>query len=105
MVDITRPQAVKFANEKARVFADLVERTRRTAQQFLVDVVAFESGTAGNADADVINDGSDVDGRNRVTKGNVAQLKFVAEQLVAALTIDDRQQIVARWSVNGQPVF
>lgn len=103
---ITNPTAIKFANEKCRVLADLIEKTRRAAQQFATDVVPeFENLTTGDASGDIINDGADVDGRGQVTKNNVAELKFVAEQLVAALTLDDRAQIVSRWSVNSAPPF
>jgi hypothetical protein len=109
MADITNPQAVKFCNEKLRVLSDLIEKTRRTAEQFAIDIVTeFEANTSGNANGDVIVDnpnGAGSDGRSVITKQNVLEVKFVAEQMVAALTQDDREALVANVSVNGQPAF
>ena len=107
MADITNSQIVHFANEKCRILADLIEKTRRTAEQFALDVVAIEGLAAytGAADADVIIDGSATDGRQTATKLSIGQLKYVAGQMVTALTTDDRAQLVANWSVNGTPAF
>lgn len=105
MADITNPQVVKFCNEKVRTAADLIEKTRRTCEQLLVDLVGVETLVQAAADKDQIDDGSKTDGRKVIAKENIAQLKFVVEQLVACLNTDDRAQIVARWSVNGQPIF
>lgn len=105
MADIVTPQAVKFANEKARRLADLLQTTRRTCEQFALDVTDFEVATDKDGDKDVIDDGAKTDGRKPVAKEQVAQLKFVAEQVAAALNQDDRAALVAAWVVNGQPIF
>lgn len=110
MADITNPQVVKFCNEKARLLADLIEKTRRTAEQFAIDVVGeFEAivgaSGQGNANGDTIIDGAARDGRSIITKGDILGLKFVAEQIVAAANADDREALVAKVSVNGQPAF
>lgn len=106
MADITNPQAIKFCNEKLRPLADLIEKTRRTAEQFAVDIVTeFEAHTSGNANGDVILDGAATDGRSIITKQNVAEVKFVAEQIAAAANQDDRELLIANVSVNGQPLF
>ena len=106
MADITSPQAVRFSNAKARVLADMIESTRRTAEQFAIDVVTeFENHTSGKVNSDVVIDGAETDGRQIVTKGGIAGLKYVAEQLVTCLTTDDRESLVAAVSVNGTPRF
>lgn len=106
MADITNPQAVDFCNEKLRVLADLIERARRTSEQFLIDITTeFEAHTGGNANEDVIIDGAAQDGRSVITKQRVAEVKFVAEQLVTCLNTDDRETLIANVSVNGQPLF
>ena len=106
MANITNPQAVAFCNQKLRPLADLIEKVRRTAEQFAIDVATeFEANTGGNANSDVIIDGAAVDGRSVITKQNVLEVKFVAEQMVAALTQDDREALIAAVSVNGQPIF
>lgn len=106
MADITHAEATAFCNAKARRLADVIETARRTAQQFALDIVAeFESHTGGNANGDVILDGAASDGRSIITKGDILGLKFVAEQLVAALILDDRPALVAKVSVHGEPLF
>ena len=106
MADITNPEVVRFCSEKARALADLIERTRRTAEQFAIDVVTeFEGNTSGNVNGDVIVDGAALDGRSVITKGDILGLKFVAEQIAAAANLDDREALVAKVSVNGQPAF
>lgn len=105
MADITNEEAVRFCNEKARTLADLIEKTRRTAEQFAIDIVTeFEAHTSGNANGDTIL-GASTGGRSLLTKQHVLELKFVAEQAVAALTQDDREQLIANVSVNGQPIY
>lgn len=106
MADITNPQAVKFCNEKLRPLADLIERTRRTCEQFLIDITTeFEAHVSGNANGDVILDGAALDGRSVITKANVAEVKFVAEQMAAAANADDRESLIANVSVNGVPLY
>ena len=106
MADIVNAQAVAFCNNKARIVADLIERTRRTCEQFAIDIVTeWEANTVGNANGDVVIDGSERDGRNRITKVDIAALKFVAEKIAEAANLDDREALVAKVSVNGQPAF
>lgn len=105
-MDITNPQSVKFCNENARVISDMMAKLDRTCDQFLLNVVRdFESTTADNQDGDFVGDGSESDGRNRITKANISQLKFVVEQVKGCLNIDDRAAIVNRIAVNTQPAF
>lgn len=106
MAEITDAQAVRFANENARTLADLIERMDRTLDAFALNVVRdFEEVTGGNQNGDVIVDGSAADGRNGVTKQDVAALKFVCEQLKACMNTDDRRAVVHRWAVNSAPLF
>ncbi len=106
MANITNPQAVNFCNNKARRLADLIEKARRTAEQFLIDITTeFEANVGGNANEDVIIDGAATDGRQVITKQNIAEVKYVAEQLVACLNQDDRETLIANVSVNGDPLF
>lgn len=103
---ISNPQAVKFANEKARRLADAIATVDRTLQQFALDVVTdFESNTGAAQDGDLIEDGSALDGRRPVTKANVGQLKFVCEQIGGIMNTADYRALVNNWVVNGQPIF
>lgn len=106
MAAITNPQAVAFCNNKARRLADLIESCRRTCEQFAIDIAAeFEANTGGNADGDTVSDGAATDGRQVITKLNIAGLKFVAAALATSLNTDDRATLVANVSVNGAPLF
>ena len=106
MADITSPIVKKFANEKLRIMADMVEEVRRTGEQFLIDVVTeAENIIAGNDPGDIIVDGAETDGRSIITKQSVGEVKYVVEQLVACLNQDDRESLIANVSVNGAPRF
>lgn len=106
MPNITAAQPVRFCNENARTIADLIGKLDRTLDQFALNVVRdFEAHTGANQNSDAIQDGSATDGRNPVTKVNVAELKYVCEQLKACMNTDDRRAIVNRWAVNAQPIF
>lgn len=102
---ITNPQAVKFSNEKARTLANHIASMDRTLTQFMLDVVAFEANTSANAAGEVIEDNATLDGRPVVTKVNVAELKFVVEQLQATMAVSDRRAVVNRFVNNGQPLY
>ena len=108
MADITNRQAINFLTNKARPLADLMEKVRRSAEQFAIDIVTeFEANVGENAGEDVIADGSGTatDGRQIVTKDGMAGLKYVAEQMVACLNQDDRETLVGNVSVDGRPIF
>lgn len=106
MALITNPQAIHFANDRARIIANALQTLDRSLAQFALDVVIlFETPTTSNIGGDIINDGSSLDGRNPVTKTNVAELKYVLEQITACMSTDDRRAIVNRWAVNSTPLF
>ena len=107
MADITDPRAIKFCNENARTIADLIEKFHRTIPTFMLNVVQdFEKHTANNADQDKIVDlNQPNDPRNPLVKVNVAELKYVVEQLQLALETDDRLEVGHRFVVNGQPIY
>ena len=108
MADITNKQAVGFLVNKCRPVADIVEKARRTAQQFAIDVPGeFEAFVGENANEDVVADGSDTatDGRQIITKADVASLKYVLEQMVTTLTSFDFSATVSKFSMDGRPIF
>lgn len=82
MADNTNPQAVKFANEKARVLADALVTAIETATKFKGLYDAASMDTIFPATADNIADGSDVDGRGRVTNNAIRALYTVASNLI-----------------------
>ena len=74
MPDITNPQAVSFANNKARVFAEALLTAIQTARSFKAEYDANAMDAIFPATADNVADGSDVDGRPRVTSNAVRAL-------------------------------
>jgi hypothetical protein len=106
MPNITNPQAVNFCNDKARVLADCLVAAKRTADQFMIEVVRdYESQTASNVAADQIIDGSLVDGRQRVVHSNVAELKAVVTSFLAAMNAANVMTNTNKWAVNGRPLY
>lgn len=104
-MNITNPAVVRNWNEQGRPMADLIEKVRRTGEQYLINIAPNEAAIAGNANGDVIVDGSETDGRSICAKQNFLELKYVVEQLVTCLNQDDRATLIANVSVNGVPLF
>ena len=82
MADNTNPQAVKFANEKARVFADALLQAIQTARAFKAIYDAQNLDTIFPATGDNIADGSDSDGRSRVSNNAIRALYTAATDML-----------------------
>lgn len=78
---IDNAQARRFSNEIMRPVADQVVKTYRTLETFMLEVVNFEAATSAAQDADVILDGSEVDGRTPLSKLNVGEFKYRINEL------------------------
>lgn len=84
MKENTDVQVVKFANERVRIFADLLAKTRAAGISLVEDYTAQDIGTKiDTAGAGLlIADGSDRDGRSRITGGSIYNIITLAEQFV-----------------------
>lgn len=107
MPDNANPQAVRFANEKARVFADALLTAVDTARVFKA---IYDAGTMDNifpATADAIADGADVDGRPRVTNNAIRALYTAATDLLtwAGTGSPTREARLRTIAVNGSSRF
>jgi len=107
MPDITNPEAVKFANEKGRVFADALLIAIRTAAAFKREYDANALDALFPNTLDLVADGSDIDGRHRVSGQRMRELystasDIVAWSLVGTPTREDRLNNIA---VNAQPRY
>lgn len=103
---ITNPQAIRFSNRKARAIATATQTLYRTILQFQQDVVRdFEALTGSDQDGDTIDDGAASQGIPIVTKGNVAELKFVMEQVKDCLETDDRLALLNKWVDQSTPLY
>lgn len=105
MPDITDPEAVRFANEKARTLADAATRYYYAAKSFLNEWDATGMGTKISDAADTIVDGSAVDGRTPITGADVNGLKSHVDTMVADLeaAANTKLNILLQIEVNGSP--
>jgi hypothetical protein len=115
--DITDPQVVKFARERARPFADQLEQTYQTAKRLQQEWAALVASVTPANTADQVADGSQqslgaaADGRKVMTGQALTGLKAWADQLVTWFeTVPGGQTLtrivlVQQVTVNGQPRF
>ena len=102
---IDNPQAVKFCNEKIRVLADVLLTAYRTAEAVVdfyyanPDLAATFSGRS----ADFVADGSELDGRTRLTGDDVLLLISRANELLSdyRATNNAKLNTVLKVAVNG----
>lgn len=79
----TNVQAIKIANEKIRPLADAFGQLYNKLKSAQIEYAAEGWGTLFPADAQVISDGSDVDGRTPITNSDVRN--FMLTDAVAFL--------------------
>ncbi len=105
MADITNPEAVRFANEKARTLADAATKYYYAAKAFLNEWDATGMGVKFPNTADMIVDGSATDGRTPITGANVNGLKGHVHTMVADLEAGGnvKLNILLQIEVNGSP--
>lgn len=107
MADVINPQAVKFSNEKARVFAGAILTSIQTARAFKAEYDANTMDNIFPATADNIADGSDVDGRPRITANGVRALYTAASDLLtwAGTGSPTREARLRTFTALGGPLF
>ncbi len=112
MADITNPLFVTFANARIRQLVDAAETMYQTSKRFQQEWTAFGADNIPNT-ADNIADGSDVDGRKRMTGALAQAMKSLADAMVTwyetNATIGGVTKTRIAWiqtvSVNGQARF
>lgn len=82
MPDNTNSQAIHFSNNKARVFAESLLSTIETARVFKAFYDAQTLDNIFPATADLVADGSDVDGRPRLSNNAVRALYTAASDML-----------------------
>lgn len=101
MPDITSPDIVRWANEKARPLADLVAGA---FQGMMLYAQAWDSKGLGQVvpnDSSVIVDGSEFDGRTPITGSDLHELKVLVDDLVAmGVGENSRIPVVLKVAVN-----
>lgn len=100
----TNPQAIAFANNKARVNADAILTAVETAREFDADYGAQSGDTMFPNDSELIEDGSLTDGRPRVQNQEVRAMRTLCQSLLtwAATGNPTNETRLRRMAVNGQ---
>jgi hypothetical protein len=105
MSDITEPNAVRFANEQIRTFADKVP----AIYAFLKHHTLLWSDTPGLADAfpddptAIVLDGSQDDGRRPISGADVRAFESLIAGFVAQLEADDRAALKLTLKIAVNP--
>lgn len=88
MADIVSPQVVKFSNERGRTMADEIVALSGRVDAWLADWSAQSMSALITAEgaSNNVADGSDVDGRQRVTGTELVNLRAALLQVQTALT-------------------
>lgn len=112
MADITNPQIVKFANERARVFADSLEQTYQTAKRMQQEWAALIATVTPANTSDQVADGSHAsagqpDGRKPLTGAQLTALKAMADTIVTFFETGSPTRIaqIQQTTTNGGPRF
>lgn len=107
MAEITNPQVVRFANEKARPMADRLYSAWVEAQSVLQEYTSTNIGSLINdaGSGNLIADGSETDGRTRLTGGDIFNLitaltAYVAYVENGAVATADRRDVITKPHVN-----
>jgi hypothetical protein len=97
------PQVVAFANDRVRPLADSIYRLHAEMKSFETEY--FGKGIGGAIDAagaaELIGDGSAIDGRTPITGGDIYTLIGIAQALIGAVEDQGRLGAVAKIEVNG----
>lgn len=103
----TNPQAIAFANNYARPLSDALLTAIETAEAFEANYAAQSGDTLFPNDAELIVDGSEVDGRPRVQNQWLRALRTIAQDLGtwAATNSPTRETRLRQIAVNGLPKF
>jgi len=107
MADNINIQAINFSNTKARVFADSLLTAIQTARSFKNFYDANTLDGIFPATADNIADGSDLDGRQRVTNNAIRALYTAASDILtwAGTGSPTREARLTTIAVNGGPRY
>lgn len=102
MAELSNPQLVDFANAQARVVSDKLAALNTAAATLIATYNARDLGTVINdgGAGNLIADGSETDGRTRVTGGDVFNLVTLLADLDGFMT-QGRKDVIAKWRVNG----
>lgn len=102
---ITNATLIRFSNERARVMADLLGQAYYYSKLF-ADMWNANNGDVAipNSAAEIVQDGSDVDGRVRVSGADLHNLKARADELIALYEANTDEKLGHILSVAVNPI-
>lgn len=102
---ITNATLIRFSNERARVMADLLGQAYYYSKLF-ADLWDANNGDVAipNSASEIVQDGSDVDGRVTVSGADLHNLKARADELVALFEANTNEKLGHVLSVAVNPV-
>jgi hypothetical protein len=103
MAEITDPQVVAFANQETRPMSDALYLAYRRAQNFVENYIHGGMGNLIDAGgtANLVADGSETDGRTRITGQDIINLVQAAQEFMAyvenlPVPTADRRYIISK---------
>lgn len=102
-MEISNPQVVGFANNRVRPTSDAIYSLYWALKSAHGEYFAQNIGTLINdaGASELIADGSETDGRPRITGGTIYNVVGVWEAIIAAIESDGRLGLIAGIEVNG----
>ena len=99
---MNNPQLVKYCNEDLRKLADLFVQIANFSEGSIATYNANDLGTIINnaGSTNLVEDGSDVDGRTLVTGGDVFNIVTLLQDFNTFMT-QGRKDVLAKWQVHG----
>lgn len=106
-MEITDAQVIRFSNERVRTIADSLYSTYFRCKSIIDDYNAADIGTKINdgGAGNLVADGSDIDGRTRITGGDIYNLVTAIQQFInyvegQAVDTTDRTTTITKPHVN-----
>lgn len=107
MAEINNSQVVLFDNEQVRGMADSLYKAYWQAKQFLLNYNSDSIGSLINdaGSSNLVADGSEADGRTRITGGDIYNLVTAATAFIAfvegeSVATADRTTVITKPHVN-----
>lgn len=97
----TNPQAVKLANERFRPLADRLTQSYHFCKALRDQIAAEGIESLFTKDDDVVEDGSDIDGRSRLTNADIKGMIASVDEFLAFMDANpSMRDLLLRVSVN-----
>lgn len=104
MPNITNPEAINFCNSKIRVAADVLAQAYNTMKSIRNEWYAKNLGVIIPNTTDLVEDGSDIDGRHQITGADATGIIVRAEEFINDYEAGGNAKLntIIKVAVNGQ---